>query len=423
VTATEPIDLAAVDTTSGSKAAGPEISGGQPSYSVRRGWLAVTSVAIGSFAMVLSEFLPIGLLPSIASELKISVGTAGLMVVATAVVAAISAPVVTAALSRIDRRIVLWSLIALLVVADIVGATAANFELVLLARVLLGIGLGGFWAIGSAIAARLVHERSVIKATSFITSGISLATVVSLPLGALVASVASWRLAFVIGAALGILALLAQLALLPKIPSLGRIRYSALAGLLRIPRARVGLIVSILVLLAQFAAYTYVSPYLEQEAKASPTLVTLALLSFGVAGVIGNFAAGVTLARNVKGTLLVSKIVLGLAVIALPFLAHFTVGVFILLVIWGLVWGAVPLGLQTWMSQAAPGSSEGSMALFITVLQIGITGGSLIGGFLVNGAGIGTDFVVSGVLAIIAAVVLFALAPRRTRASIGLSRT
>jgi len=114
----------------------------------RRGWLGVSSVALGSFAIVLSEFLPVGLLPAIASDLDVRIGTAGLVVVVTGLFAAIAAPAVTVAASGLDRRVVLVGLSALLVLSDVLAALAPGFAVLLLARVLLGVSLGGFWATG-----------------------------------------------------------------------------------------------------------------------------------------------------------------------------------------------------------------------------------------------------------------------------------
>jgi predicted MFS family arabinose efflux permease len=384
----------------------------------RRGWVAVLSVALGSFVLVLSEFLPIGLLPAIAADLHIGVGTAGLMVVVTALTGAIGAPVVTVFTSRVDRRIVLWSLVSLLVVADVLGAIAPTFAVLLVARMLLGLCIGGFWALGAGIASRLVRESAVIRATSVITGGVSVATVVSLPLGALVSAVATWRLAFLIGAALGVVALVLQLVLLPRIPSLQRVRFGTLGELLRVPRARIGLIATGLAFIAQFSAYTYVAPYLEDLVRVSPTVVTIALLAFGVAGIAGNFVAGVTLSRSVTGTLAVTKIVLALAVVALPLLAWSLPGVLVLLVVWGFVWGALPLGLQTWMSRAAPSASDGSLALFVSTIQIAISLGSVVGGVGVGAFGIAFDFYLAGGIAVVALLVLVSLGRRRVAAPV-----
>lgn len=374
-----------------------------------RGWVAVLSVALGSFVLVLSEFLPIGLLPSIADDLQISVGTAGLLVFATGFTGAIGAPVVTVFTSRVDRRIVLWSLTALLVVADLLGAFAPNLGVLLVARMLLGLAIGGFWSIGAGIGSRLVRESAAIRAASFITAGVSVATVVSLPLGAFVSSIATWRTAFIIGAGLGAIALVLQLVLLPRIPAIQQVRFSTLGQLLTIPRARIGLIATALAFIAQFSAYTYVAPYLQQLVRISPATITVALLAFGVAGIVGNFTAGVTLGRSVTGTLAVTKVALALSVVSLPLLAWSVPGVFALLVIWGFVWGALPLGLQMWMSQAAPHASEGSLALFVTTIQLAISAGSVIGALGVSTVGIAFDFYLAGGIALAALLVLLSL--------------
>ncbi len=375
----------------------------------RRGWLGVLSVALGSFVLVLSEFLPIGLLPAIADDLHIGIGTAGLVVVATGLTAAVSSPVVTVLTSRVDRRTVLWSLTVLLVVANLVGAFAPTFGLLIVARMLLGVALGGFWAIGAGMGARLVEARSVIKATSIITAGISVATVASLPLGAFVSSFASWRVAFLISAALAALALVGQLVLLPSIPAVQRVRFATLGGLLRVPRARIGLIATVFVFLAQFAAYTYVAPYLEDLVKVTAGTITLALLLFGVAGIAGNFVAGATLSRNMVATLTVGKVLLAVAIVLLPILAWSAPGVFVLLALWGFVWGAMPLGMQTWMATATPGGSEGSLALFVTTIQLSIAAGSVLGGIAVSSSGYGLDFTIAAAFALVGAVVLLTL--------------
>ncbi|HEY0259720.1 MAG TPA: MFS transporter [Lacisediminihabitans sp.] len=382
----------------------------------RRGWLGVLSVALGSFVLVLSEFLPIGLLPAIASGLHVGIGTAGLMVVGTGLTGAIAAPVVTVATSRVDRRVVLVALTILLVLADALAALAPTFGVLLIARMLLGVGIGGFWAIGAGMGARLVKPSAAIRATSFITAGISVATVVSLPLGAFVSSLASWRLAFVIGGVLGLVALVLQLILLPSIPAIHRVRFATLGGLLRIPRARVGLIATAFVFVAQFAAYTYVAPYLKQLVGVGPDTITLALLVFGIAGIVGNFAAGLTLSRSVIGTLGAAKFVLAGAVVLLPLLAHSVPGVFALLVVWGLVWGALPLGTQTWMAAASPNGAESGLALFVTTIQLAIAAGSIVGGLAVSSFGLAADFWLSGGIAVLGAVVLIGLGLRRSNA-------
>ncbi|WP_432570232.1 MFS transporter [Kineococcus sp. SYSU DK005] len=382
-----------------------------------RGWIGVSSVALGSFAIVLSEFLPVGLLPSIASDLDVRIGTAGLVVVTTGLFAAIAAPAVTVAASGLDRRVVLVGLSALLVVSDALAALAPAFPVLLLARVLLGVSLGGFWAIGAGIAGRLVPAGDAIRATSLITAGISVATVVSLPLGAAVSALASWRLAFVIGAVVGLLALGLQLLTLPSTPATHRVRVSTLGALFRVPRARIGLVAAAFAFAAQFAASTYVTPFLQDRAAAGPGTVTFALLAFGVAGIAGNFAAGATLGRSVLGTTAVAKVVLAVTVVLLPLLARSTAAVVVLVVVWGFVWGALPLALQTWMSTASPAGAETGLALFVTTIQLALAAGSVLGGAAVTSSGLDADFRLAGAIALVGAVVFTAAGSRRAAAA------
>ena len=387
------------------------------------GWLSVSAVAVGSFGTVLSEFLPIGLLPSISSDLGVRVATAGLMVVVTGLAAAVAAPAVTVATSRLDRRVVLIGLSAVLVVSDVVAATAAAFAVLLVARLLLGVALGGFWAIGAGIAGRLVEESQAIRATSLITAGISIATVVSLPLGAFVAATSTWRLAFVIGAVIGAVALVLQLLTLPAIPAQQRVRPTELMGLFRVPRARIGLLVAAFLFAAQFAAYTYVSPFLQDVAKVSPDVVSVALLVFGVSGIIGNFATSAALDRSVLGTLTALGVALAAAVALLPLVAHLPVAVFVLLVVWGLVWGGLPLGLQTWMVQATPQGAEAGLAMFVTTIQVALAIGSSIGGIAVAASGIAVDFQLAAVIALLGTATLVVLSLRSATPARGRAAT
>lgn len=382
----------------------------------RSNWFGVGAVAVGSFATVLSEFLPLGLLPSISSGLGVSIGTAGLMVVVTGLAAAFAAPIVTVASSHLDRRTVLLGLSAILAVANVVAATAGLFSVLLVARILLGVSLGGFWAIGLGVAPRLVAVKKALRAASFVTAGISIATVVSLPLGAFIAATSTWRLAFVIGAALGVVAFVLQLMTLPAIPSQGKVRPAALTALFAVPRARIGFVIGALFFAAQFAAYTFISPFLERTANISPDTVSIALFVFGVSGIVGNFVAGAALHRSLTATLVASGLLLAAAVAVLPIVAHLPVAVFALLVVWGLVWGGIPLSTQTWIVTSAPKEAEAGLALFISTIQIALAIGSVLGGIVVTASGMTVDFQLASVLALLGTAVVLLFGIRASQA-------
>ena len=159
---------------------------GEMLCSARRAWWAVASVAVGAFALVTTEFLPVGLLSDIAGEMKVSSGTAGLLVTIPGLVAAVAAPVLTVAAGRTNRRVVLLSLTAMFIVSNFMTALAPNFSVLLISRFFLGIGVGGFWTFAVSVGRQLVREQSRGRATAVILAGISVGTVCGVPAGALI---------------------------------------------------------------------------------------------------------------------------------------------------------------------------------------------------------------------------------------------
>ncbi|MCP1327371.1 MFS transporter, partial [Halomonas sp. 707D4] len=124
-------------------------------------WWAVVAVMGGIFLLVTAEQLPIGLLSQIAREMGVSEGAAGLMVTVPGVVAAFAAPLLPVAVGRMDRRVMLTALMVAMTVGSVLSALASSFVALLAARVLIGVSIGGFWAIAGSIAPRLVPEQSV----------------------------------------------------------------------------------------------------------------------------------------------------------------------------------------------------------------------------------------------------------------------
>ncbi|GAA3564184.1 MFS transporter [Nonomuraea rosea] len=375
------------------------------SASTRARWPAVLSVAVGTFTIVTSEMLPVGLLTSIASALGVSDGTAGLMMTAPGLVAAVSAPVLAITTRRLDRRTTLLALMALLAVANLAGAFAQSYPVMLAARLLTGVSIGGFWAFAAGIGVRLVPERAVGRATSIILAGVSVASVLGVPAATFVSSFAGWRTAF---AAMGVLALalLALLAVtLPPLPgesaaprpepaSTRGERPAWLSGPLTVI-----LILTVLIVAGHFAAYTYVRPFLEQVSDAGPGLVGTALLLYGAAGVAGNFAAGALAARDPKPVLVVLAVLMALATAALPLIGL----PLVMLVVWGLGYGGVGVTLQLWIMRA--GGGEMGTALFVGAFNVSIALGAFAGGRVVDGVSISAVMWAGAGLAVLTALV------------------
>ncbi|MFC9440250.1 MFS transporter [Nocardia sp. NPDC057030] len=349
-----------------------------------RRWFAVAAVALGTFAVVTSEQLPVGLLTSVSGALGVSPGTAGLMVTVPGLVASATAPILPVAIGRLDRRLVLLGLISLMVAANVLAAFAPNFGLLLAARFLVGIAIGGFWALAAGIAVRMVPARYVPQATAIAFGGATAANVLGIPAGTLIGELTDWRIAFGLLGGLGLLVVVALLWLLPALPATEPVRLRTLGEQFRNPVVRAGVLVTFLLVSGHFAAFTFVSPILQDFSGLDKAMVGPALLAFGVAGIIGNFLTGAAAGRNIRVTLIVISTLLA-AVLALVALVGGTpvTGV-ILLVVWGLAFGGIPVGVQTWILQAAPGSTEAATALNTAMFNLAIALGALFGGIIAD---------------------------------------
>lgn len=351
-------------------------------------WFAVFAVALSASVFCAAEFLPVGLLRFISQALGVSEGTAGLMVTAPAILGAFSAPIITLAIGTHDRRRVLLVLAGLLVASNVLGMVAPNFGTLIMGRILFGIGLGGFWAIGAGIGGRLVPERSVSRATSIIFAGISVGMLIGGAAGALLGELVGWRSAFGAALALSVLAFVAQFAYLPHLHVAKRVKARDLTGILTTVNGRIGFIAMLFVFGGQFATYTYVTPFLARVSGFDGRVISSLLLGYTGIGLLGTFLGGAAAGRNVKHALVATMIFFIVPVLLLPVFGQVPVAVIALLTIWGMAYGAMPVALQMWMVKATPNASEAAMALFVANAQVSIAAGSFIGGMVVDRQGL-----------------------------------
>jgi predicted MFS family arabinose efflux permease len=364
----------------------------------RDAWPAVVSIALGTFALVFSELIPVGLLGDISGHLHVSIGTGGLMVVVPAVAAAVAAPLLTLCSARLERRRLLVGLSALVLVSDVVGGIAPGFGVMLAARAVLGICVGGFWVFGAGAAITLVSAQARGTAVAVVSSGIFIATVASLPAASLIGTLTTWRAAFAVAAVFAVIAVAAQLAALPRLGAGGRVRPRSLLTVVTLRVPRIGLVAAAAIFFANFAAYTYIGPLLHARAGLGAGAITLVLLGFGLAGAVSNFTAGVTVRRHLRATLMGSGLLIAVSALLLATVTGARPLTIALVAVWGLGFGAVPVAAQSWMAQAMPANVEGGLALFVSALQGSLAAGSAVGGVIYDARG------PAGALAVAAAV-------------------
>ncbi|MFJ8386546.1 MFS transporter [Streptomyces sp. NPDC094438] len=380
----------------------------QPARSPLVSWLAVVAVMLGIFSIVTTEILPIGLLTSIGASFSLTDGGAGLMMTMPGFLAALSAPLVTAATARIDRRLMTAAFILLLALANFLVAAASSYWLVLLSRVMVGVTIGGFWSIGVGLAARLVPADSVGRATSVIFSAVPLGSVLGVPLGTFIGSIAGWRAVFVVMGLFTVAVFVMLLLVVPALPAEQAPRLTVLGGMFRSVNTRFALAMTFLIVLAHFGTYTYVTPFLEQVTHVSSGLVTVYLLAYGAAGIAGNFLGGSAVARHPRATFAAAAAMIAGATLLLPVLGRWDLGAVALLIVWGVAYGAVPVCSQTWFAKASPDSPEAASVLFTASFQATISIGALVGGVVVDHTSPSTLMVLGGATAFLMVLAVWA---------------
>jgi predicted MFS family arabinose efflux permease len=371
-----------------------------------RAWLSVFSVALGAFAFVTTEYLPVGILPQIATDLEVSQGTAGLMVTVPGIIAAISAPALLFGAGRVNRRLILLLLSVVLLASNLISAYADSFPVMLAGRALLGAALGGFWTVALGASGRLVNPQSGAKAMAIIFAGITFATVLGVPFGTFISHLFSWRASFIATSLLVAVALIAQALLLPSLPSQGTVSVRGLAALIRRGNPRRGALLTLLVIGAHFSAYTYIAPLLEQSHLFGPSMITILLLGFGIVGMLSNFAISTPASKNLSASLFAMVGLLMLALASLPLLQGESWGLILAVLAWGVAYGAVPLCLSLWMSQSTPDLPEAGSAMLVSAFQVAIATGSFGGGLVVDHLGVAASMWVGAVLAALSLIAI-----------------
>lgn len=375
-------------------------------------WPAVFSLTLGVFSLVTAEFLPASLLTPMAMGLHISEELAGQAVTATAMVALIAALLVAVVTRGLDRRLVMMGFSILLIASNLLVAVAPSFPLLLLARVLLGIALGGFWSMATAVAIRLVPTHLVPRALSILFSGVSVATIVAVPLGSFLSGLYGWRSVFLFATAIGFATLLCQIAFLPRLASTHAARLETLLAVLMRPGMRLGVVCSVLVFGGHFALFTYVRPFLESVTSLGDNGIALMLLGFGLANFGGTMIAGTLLERSLRLTLTLAPLVIGAVGLGLAVLPLGLAGDTVMVALWGMAFGAVPVGWSTWMARAAPDETESGGGILVAAVQISIAAGAALGGSIFSFSGVTGVFAAGGGLLLLTAALVFTRAAR-----------
>ncbi|WP_114558424.1 MFS transporter [Desertihabitans aurantiacus] len=374
-------------------------------------WRGVASLSVTVFALVISEFLPASLLTRMAADLDVTVGVAGQSVAITAIVAAIAGLTIPVLLPRVDRRALLITLAALAVLSNLFVAVAPSYPVLLTARVLLGVAIGGFWSLAISATARMVPPARLGLGMTVVNIGVSLATVAAIPVGTLLGESLGWRWVFALTAGVALVAILVQVVALPSIRSTGTTGFRPLLTTLRSRLICIGLFSMALMGAGHFAGFTYIRPAATEVGGLAPDQLAALLLIYGVGIVAGNLGAGPVADQRMRLAVLLFPAVLGASMILFA-LGGVSSGVlFVVAGLWGVGFGALPTTISTWLARAEPTRLESVGGLQTAVFQLAIALGAFIGGLLVDGAGVQTALLAGGSASLVGAAVMVAIKP------------
>lgn len=377
-------------------------------------WGAVVCMSLLCFVLVSSEFMPVSLLTPIARELSITEGQAGQAIAVSGFFAVLSSLFGNAILSKLDRRSVVLLYTAVMVGSGFAVTFAPNYELFMIGRALIGIAIGGFWSVSTAILVRVVAPSDVPKAIALLQGGTALAFVVAAPMGSFLGSLIGWRGAFFSVVPLGLIGLIWQFLVIPKMPPSQDVSVKQMFNLLRSPVFALGMLATTLAFMGQFSLSTYIRPFLETVTNLDVNMVSAYLFDIGFAGLLGTLVIGYVLRSHLQ--LAIVGLPAGMAAMAVLLIVagHNAALTTAILFVWGLFTTPIPVSWNTWMTRIIPDQLEAGGALQVALIQFAITAGAFAGGLLYDHSGWASTFALAAVLLALSSA-LAAIVGRRSR--------
>ncbi len=359
--------------------AGPQSPASQPPAH----WNGVFAMTLCVFALIASEFMPVSLLTPMSADLHVTEGMTGQGIAISGAFAVFTSLFIAAIAGNTNRKSLLLGLTAVMAISGAIIAAAPTYTAYMLGRALIGVVVGGFWSMSAATAIRLVPAHQVPRALAIFNSGNALATVIAAPAGSYLGTLIGWRGAFYCLVPVALLALAWQWFSLPTMPVPARPKGSGNVFVhLKRPVVALGMLAAGVFFSGQFTLFTYVRPFLETVTHVDAPSLSLILLAIGVAGFAGTMLIGAVLKRAFHGVLVAIPALMGVIALALIGLGQNQAAVVGLLVLWGLVATAAPVGWWSWITRTFPHHAEAGGGLMVAIVQMSIALGSTVGGIL-----------------------------------------
>lgn len=380
--------------------------------SVRTQYFRVILMGISAFVINTTEFVPVALLSDIAKDFSITAAETGWMLTLYAwVVAAMSLPLMLLT-SRLERKRLLLALFVVFIASHVLSVFAWSFEVLLISRVGIAFAHAIFWSITAAITLRVAPEGKRALALSILATGTSLALVLGVPIGRILGQWFGWRTTF---AGIGIIAFIVfvlQAKLLPNLPSMFNGSFRKLPELLKNPLLVCLYLFCFVVFTADYAAYSYIEPFMNRVGSLSESSVTFILLLFGCAGLIGSYIFSRWSDKSTVMMMLVSTVLILVSMLLMLWTVTSIWWFSIITVIWGTAILLLMLTIQSKVIETDINAQDMVMAMFSAVINLGIGAGALLGGYAVTYISLSSVGFVGAAIAFVALLLMIYMIKR-----------
>lgn len=357
-----------------------------------KGSLLLLTLSVAVFGVITTEIGIIGLLPKLVSQLHVTATQVGFLVSIYALIVAVTGPFITLLLSGVNKKTVLLAILLVFVVSNLIYATTDVFNMMLAFRILPALMHAVFFSVALVVASNSVPKEKSAGAAAKIFAGVAVGLVLGVPLNTLLAEHFSLAVAFWFAAAACLVAFIGILLFVPSMPATQKVSYASQLRVLRNGKLWLTIVTVTMIFAAMFSSFSYVADYLARITQMDNNDISAMLLLFGICGFIGNFVFSSFLQKSVVKTTYLYPLLFAFVLLLIWLVGSSVLAMCLLTVFWGAFHSSGLVISQTWLMREASQAPEFANSLYMSFSNLGITVGSLVGGWFI--AQFGTHSVV-----------------------------